>query len=423
MTTGPTPDLVVVGAGPAGCAAAIEARRHGLDVLVVDRARFPRDKICGDGLTTSALRELEALGLDPATVPSWTVVEDVSVRAPEGREIVLPLPRDRGMFGAVARRSELDLALVELTRSTGAVVLEGRAVTGIDPSDADVTVHLAGGEGAGGQRADGERIVARHLIAADGMWSPTRKFLGIDEPDYRGEWHAFRQYLRDVSPRASRDLMVWFEPDLLPGYAWSFPLADGSANVGFGILRGETGYSVPAMAQVWRELLARPHIRDFLGPDATPEGPHRAWPIPAHVGRARLSVGRVLFTGDAATAADPMTGEGIGQALQTGRWAAAAIAAHPDAPLLAARAYELAVRRHLAEDHRFAERLMTVLRHPLGATVALRIVATSDWTRRNFGRWMFEDYPRAFVLTPSRWTTEVFDAPGAYRDAYAHAPD
>lgn len=407
-----TVDLVVVGAGPAGCAAAITARRAGMNVVVVDRATFPRDKICGDGLTTSALRELEALGLDPGTVPSWIVIDDVTVRSPGGRETVLPLPRDRGMFGAVARRSELDHALVELTRRTGVEVREGRAVTGIDRSDDTVTVHL-----------DDDRIVARHLVAADGMWSPTRKFLGVEEPGYRGEWHAFRQYLRGVSPRASRELMVWFEPDLLPGYAWSFPLADGSANVGFGILRGEGGYSVPAMAQVWRELLARPHIRGFLGADAVPEGPHRAWPIPAHVGRVRLTIGRIMFTGDAATAADPMTGEGIGQALQTGRWAAEAILAHPDAPLLAARTYEQAVRRHLAEDHRFAESLMTVLRHPLGASAALRIVSATDWTRRNFGRWMFEDYPRAFILTPSRWNTGVFTAPGAYRDAHAHATD
>ena len=80
------------------------------------------------------------------------------------------------------------------------------------------------------------------------------------------------------SPRASSELIVWFEPDLLPGYAWSFPLADGTANIGFGNLRDDSSYKVSDMGPLWRELLARPHVREFLGPDAEPESPHRAWP-------------------------------------------------------------------------------------------------------------------------------------------------
>ena len=404
---------MIVGAGPAGCAAAITARQAGLDVVVLDRSTFPRDKICGDGLTTSALRELEALGLDPTTLPSWFVVDAAVVRSPDGVEVTLPMPDDGGVHAAVVRRAELDVALVDLARAADATVLEGRTVTEVHTGADHVTITTA----------QDETLLARHVVAADGMWSPVRRLLGLDRPGYRGEWHAFRQYVRDVGPRAANELMVWFEPDLLPGYAWSFPLGDGTANLGFGILRDADGYRVPDMAQVWRELLARPHIREFLGPNATPEGPHRAWPIPARIGRVRVTSGRVLFAGDAATAADPMTGEGIGQALQTGRWAAEAIAAHPEAPLLASRAYELAVRRHLESDHRFAERLMQVLRRPLGARAALRIVGLTEWTRRNFGRWLFEDYPRALVLTPSRWGPGALTTPGAYRDVHAHAPD
>lgn len=412
-----TTDVVVIGAGPGGCAAAVTARRGGLDVVVIDRATFPRDKICGDGLTASALRELEALGLDPAAVPSWISVDEVVVRSPRGREVVLPLPSDGATFAAVARRSDLDAALVDLAGRAGAQVLQGHSLESIDVSDHEVIVHATATDGTP------VRIAARHAIAADGMWSPTRKALRLDEPGYRGEWHAFRQYVRGVSDRAARELVVWFEPDLLPGYAWSFPLGDGTVNLGFGILRGGEGYRVPDMAQVWRELLARPHVRGFLGPDATLDGPPRAWPIPAHVARTRLTSHRVLFVGDAARAADPMTGEGIGQALQTGRWAAEAVVAHDREPLLVARAYELAVRDELAVDHRFAETLGRVLRHPLGARMALRLVGASAWTRRNFGRWLFEGYPRALVLTPSRWAPGALSAPGAYRDAHAHPSD
>src|SRR5205085_1172881 len=125
-------------------------------------------------------------------------------------------------------------------------------------------------------------IHARYLIAADGMWSPVRRMLGVAVPDYRGDWHAFRQYFDDVSDEASRELYVSFEPDFLPGYFWSFPVGDRGANVGFGIRRGGS-LRVGAMKTLWPELLARPHIRALLGPDAVPAAPHRAWPIPARV--------------------------------------------------------------------------------------------------------------------------------------------
>jgi flavin-dependent dehydrogenase len=149
-----------------------------------------------------------------------------------------------------------------------------------------------------------------------------------------------------------------------------------------------------------------------------PEGPHRAWPIPAQVGRAALATGPVLFVGDAATATDPMTGEGIGQALVTGRWAAEAIAAHlgdADAVGRAAADYQRHVEAELAVDHRLAERLVHVLSHRRGARAAVRVAGATPWTRRNFARWLFEDYPRALVLTPSRWRPGMFHGPGAYR--------
>ena len=269
-------DVAVVGAGPAGIAAAITLARAGRQVVVVDRATFPRDKCCGDGLTTGALRLLEELGLDPNAVASWQPVHDVVVRDPTGREVRLPLPRDRGAFAAVARRRDLDAALVELARSSGVTVVEGAALTGATAGEDRITLDVAG---VGG-------VQARYAIGADGMWSPLRRLLGAG-PEQRdlGAWHAFRQYFTDVGPRGASELFVWFEPDLLPGYAWSFPVAGGGANVGFGIQRGGE-LTVQEMGRRWPELLARPHVREVLGPHARPEGPHRAWPIPAHVGRA-----------------------------------------------------------------------------------------------------------------------------------------
>ena len=101
-------DIAIIGAGPAGTTAAALLARAGRDVHVFDRATFPRDKCCGDGLTTLALRELEALGVDPATVASWQRVDDVVIRSPRGTERRYALPEGEGYHAAVATRVDLD---------------------------------------------------------------------------------------------------------------------------------------------------------------------------------------------------------------------------------------------------------------------------------------------------------------------------
>jgi flavin-dependent dehydrogenase len=261
-------------------------------------------------------------------------------------------------------------------------------------------------------------VTGAYAVAADGMWSPTRKHLGLAAPGYRGDWHAFRQYFGGVGPRAARDLFVWFEPDLLPGYAWSFPLPEGRANVGFGIVRGQRVGRVQDMAGIWRDLLDRPHIRGVLGEGAEPEAPHRAWPIPARIDEAVLTGRRTLFVGDAAAASDRLTGEGIGQALLSGILAAEAIASddgsRAEGPGVVTARYRRAVRRALVADHRMSMLLIRAVRHRRGVRAGLRLAGATDWTRRNFARWLFEDYPRAVLATPRRWRRGMLSEPGTY---------
>src|SRR4029079_4603971 len=111
--------------------------------------------------------------------------------------------------------------------------------------------------------ADGAVLDAPHVIAADGHWSTVRRALEPDAPRDLGEWHAARQYFDHV---ADERLWVLFERDLLPGYAWVFPLPGGRANVGYGVLRSD-GRSGRELKDLWPALLARPVVRDILGPD------------------------------------------------------------------------------------------------------------------------------------------------------------
>jgi flavin-dependent dehydrogenase len=171
------------------------------------------------------------------------------------------------------------------------------------------------------------------------------------------------------------------------------------------------------MAGLWPDLLARPHIRDLLGPDARAEGPHRAWPIPARVDRMPSTAGhgRVLFAGDAVAATDRLTGEGIGQALVSGRLASAAVlAGGPFAPADVAARYERDLRRALVADHRMSTLVLRALESDRGVRAGLWAAASTDWTRRNFIRWMFEDEPRAMIVTPRRWHRAFLKRPGTY---------
>ena len=399
-----TTDVVVVGAGPAGTSAAITLVRSGRAVVLLDKAVFPRDKCCGDGLTTLALRELDHLGLDPGAVTDWFDVGSAALRSPSGREVVIPLPTT-GKYAAVAPRLQLDDALVQLARKEGADVRDGHGFRSVEMCRDRVVVE-----------ADGLRITARYVIAADGMWSPVRKALAAGEPGYLGEWHGFRQYARNVTGPAASQLYVWFEPDLTPGYAWSFPLPDGRVNIGFGVLRdGER--RIRSMKALWADLLARRHVVDALGAAFELEDRHTAWPIPARIDNVALTSGRAHFVGDAAAATDVMTGEGIGQALLTGRLAAEAIVAagalQPDA---AAGGYERSIRHHLIADHKMSLALGRVLATSWGARGSIRVVgASGSWGKRNFARWMFEDEPRALLFTPSRWHRRFLRRPGAYQ--------
>jgi menaquinone-9 beta-reductase len=403
------PDVVIVGAGPAGTAAGITLARSGKSVTIIDKAKFPRDKCCGDGLTTGCLRRLQTLGLDPKRVASWQDLSDVYVGAPSGRVAHFPLPRNQGRFAAVARRVDLDHALVELARDHGVTVLEDRQLTGATQDASAVKLHIDGYDD----------LAAPYVIGADGMWSSLRKALvgpvtGGPTTPYLGEWHAQRQYFSNVHTAESRDLWVWFEKDLLPGYVWCFPLPDGGVNFGFGIERSPD-VATKSMKSTWASLLERPHIRKVLGNDALGEGTPKAWPIPCGINHAVLTNGRALFVGDAALAGDVLTGEGIGQALQTGIAAARAILVGGTDPAKATAEYETEVLRELGPDHRMSHKLTEWLRHEQIANAAIRVSGSTKWTSTNFARWLFEDYPRGIALTPKRWHRGALSGEGAYR--------
>ena len=306
-------DLVVVGGGPAGSAAALRARqlRPEATVLLLDRADFPRDKACGDGIAAHGRDELAALGV-PDLIADYRPTRVLSVISPGGASVSATAAR----YNQVVPRKVFDARLVEAARQRGVEVRRHRVR---ELTQAGGVVVL-----------DGE-IRARVVVAADGANSTIRRLLGIRPTREKHTAIAVRGYA-DVPESLERDTGAQFiamQKAGWPAYAWSFPIGDGTANVGFGMLLPKLRATGKPGRQVLHgrlaELLPDLPARDLL-----------AHHLPLSPGRPGPGRGRVLLAGDAASLINPLTGEGIYYALASGRLAGEAAVTAGD-PLAAYR--------------------------------------------------------------------------------------
>jgi menaquinone-9 beta-reductase len=368
-------DLVVVGAGPAGTAAALTAARGGARVALLDREAFPRDKPCGDLLGRAAVRQCGLLGLDLAALGAFRV-RGVSFRAPAGRTVHgIALQGDRhAMEAATIPRYQFDAALVEAAVQAGAQLIQGQATSVLRAAGGAARgVCVRGsssgtepGVGADASRAQGAQPGQRHqqrgrlvedgdalraplLIGADGWGSGlARQLLGqAARPPQRGV--AIRCYMEGVDGLHGR-MRFFGEPDLVPGCAWIFPLAGGRANVGLGVLV-DPGASAPRLEERLQRFVRDPNspAAAYLS-TARQIGPVMTWPLALGWRAAPLAVDGAMLAGDAASLISPMSGSGIAAALLSGRLAgetALAALARGDASRAALEPYERSVRRAL----------------------------------------------------------------------------
>jgi geranylgeranyl reductase family protein len=317
-------DVLVVGAGPAGSAAAAWAARAGLDVMLVDAEVFPRDKPCGDGLTPRAIAELDELGLSPwlsGRARNW------GLRAAGfGQELYLPWPGGSlPRYGGAAPRLELDNAIRQVALDAGVTAVEGYRAVDVRIEAGQVRgVQFALGAG---RQAERREITCKRLIVADGARSQLGRALGRT-------WHrstaygvAARGYIRSGrsdDPWISSHLELRGEQgEILSGYGWVFPLGDGDVNVGVGTLATAKH---PADVNL-RGLLT--HYADSQRDSWQLEGDVRApWSALLPMGGAVSGVaGRNwLLIGDAAGCVNPLNGEGIDYGLETGHLAAQVLA-------------------------------------------------------------------------------------------------
>lgn len=382
-------EVLIVGAGPAGTSAAIHARRAGLSVGLVDRAAFPRDKTCGDGLTTAALRELEAIGLDPARIPSWRTVRSLRVTSPSGRTVDLDLPDDGKEYIAIARRRDLDHRLVDLAVNEGADLHEQTRIVSIEADQGHWVAHSA----------DGDRYEALFVLNASGgrgLAVPTAVGHGRDTGPH-DRLLASRVYLNDTADLPDR-IHLWFSENTIPGYAWVFPVGEGAANVGVAVHTSNRRSA--DVVRLTENLLESDWLRRIVGDSARRQGRLRVWPIPSRIRHDPVE-GGVYHLGDAAGLSDPMTGEGIAQALTSGRLAAVSIADNTQKPEAAARSYAKQISNLVGADQRTSRMLLKPLGSPRWSRAAIRFMGLSEGLSHWFARWTFEDLPRRAVVSPA----------------------
>ena len=310
-------EVIVVGAGPAGSATAHRLASAGRDVLLLEKGHFPRDKVCGDGLTPRAVRSLVEMGVDISPENGWARNKGLRIMA-NGRTYELPWPTLERFpdFGLVRARMELDEILARHAAKAGARLVEGMKVLEptLDERSRRITGVTAQPVDERG-RAAGARVTYRApvVVAADGVSSRMSVAQGITRRDDRPMGVAVRAYA--PSPRAAEPWMEsWLElrsdGALLPGYGWVFGLADGRVNIGLGILN---------TSDAFQNVDYRDHLRRWMR--ETPEH----WQLREHadtvkIGGMALPMGfnrqphysrGLLLVGDSGGMVNPFNGEGI----------------------------------------------------------------------------------------------------------------
>ncbi|MEX2399791.1 MAG: geranylgeranyl reductase family protein [Rhodothermales bacterium] len=374
-------DAVVVGGGPSGSTTALYAARHGLRVLLVDRDRFPRDKICGDAISGKSMQYLDELGLlGVVERHPHTRIDAIVFSSPDGARVRVPMNPDGAGSNHffVSRREVFDNILFSAARSA-VETLEGFRV--------DDVVRGDGGRitGVTGRADDGKHhsISARYVVGADGFSSIVARKTGLYDPDPDHWIVATRAYYRGV-PLQRNTIELHYVDRIQPGYFWIFPVDDDLVNVGVGILQSTLKKKGLSLRDVHGECVGLPAFGDRFG-NAEPIGGVVGWNLPVGSKQRRMHGPGFLLVGDAAGLIDPFVGEGIGNAMCSGKITAEMLAeAASGSGVDVGESYRKRIWSTLGPELRLSYRLQRIARFkPL-----LNLVVDRATSSKEVARWL-----------------------------------
>ncbi|MBI1279299.1 MAG: geranylgeranyl reductase family protein [Anaerolineaceae bacterium] len=301
-------DVVIVGAGPAGSSAAFYLAHAGVKVLLLDKADFPRDKTCGDGLVPRALPILAEMGVVDAVTSRGCKLDHLQVSAPSGRSVHFDIPRlpHAPNHALVIPRLELDNLLLQRAIESGVDFRGGVHVRALQTESDGVTVYA------------NESYRAALVIVATGANTALLSSIGMNPP--KPNIVAARAYFEGIEALPPY-FQFRFDGVVLPGYGWVFPLSASSANIGAGFIRTGKREHHQSAQTAFNSFIHSPVLKSMLG-GATQVGSLRSFPIRTDFASAPTFTERTLLVGEAAGLVNPLTGDGIDFALESGKIAA-----------------------------------------------------------------------------------------------------
>ena len=361
-----TTQVCILGGGPGGCTAALQLAKLGVEAVLLEKATFPRDKVCGDALSGKVMRTLERLDTDLAekvkndahSMPSW----GVTFVAPSGRALRVPFSRKTGIgeaLGVILPRLNFDALLFERTKkAVGVSMIEGATAKKFQ-RNADGWTIFTNSE---------IEITASIILDASGANSQfARQVAGLPmEPRHHAAGvRAYFNGVKGLDPQGFIELI--FLKDLLPGYLWIFPLPDGRANVGMGMRSDVVKKRRLDLKARMSELIAEhPQLKERFA-EANMEGTIQGMGLPLASKRQKLSGDGYLLVGDAGHLIDPFTGEGISHAMISGVYAAevaTTMLQNGDLSANAAKAYDARVWKRLGKELAISTRLQQMADKP-----------------------------------------------------------
>jgi len=315
-------DVIVIGGGPSGSSCTAFLAKAGKNVLLLDRAKFPRDKTCGDGISGSSVGVLKELGLlDNVKSIEHADMYGVTFSSPNGTTVPIAAKRADGFPpGFVCRREVFDNFLFQNAKSLCAKTMEGFfAEDFIRNGDAIVGVK-------GNYEGKPMEFQAKVVVCADGAAGMTARKLGVNNQAEDHQFAGIRAYYDNVEGMADR-IEIHFIKEALPGYFWIFPLPGKRANVGLAMLVSDVKKKKANLSSILNDTIAKnPVFKDRFA-NSKRISDLKSWLLPVNTKKPKAAGNGYVLVGDTASLIDPFMGEGIGNALTSGKLAAKTILA------------------------------------------------------------------------------------------------